>query len=224
MWSAFLEIIGCLTLLFLLLGPSMLAGFLTMLLLVPLNGWLAKMQSRLAKALSKATDSRINHLSELVNGIRAVKYGGGEQTFQARLSTARSKELILVKKLSIARALSSVVGQVTPSFVAVATILCYTLTGSDLVTHKIFTALSLFDLLKDPLNRFPQFISSFVDLQVSGKRIQVFLNSEVVTPLPPLINLTSPSEHKVLMELNGVFSWDDASPQSTDTKQKGKIT
>jgi ABC-type multidrug transport system fused ATPase/permease subunit len=85
MWSAALEIIGCVTLLFLLLGPSMLAGFTIMVLLLPLNGWLAKKQSRLSKALSKATDVRINLLSEIVNGIRAIKYGAWETSFLAQI-------------------------------------------------------------------------------------------------------------------------------------------
>jgi ABC-type multidrug transport system fused ATPase/permease subunit len=223
MWSAVLEILGCVTLLFLLLGPSMLAGFLTMVLLVPLNGWLAQKQSRLSKALSKATDSRINLLSEIVNGIRAIKYGGWETSFLAQLNTARQNELLLVKKLTITRAFSSVIGQVTPSFVAVATILCYILSGNMLVTHKIFTALSLFDMLKDPLNRFPQFISSYVDLYVSGKRIQAYLNSEAVTPLPSLISSAVPedmisssssSTDSSTFQLNGIFSWDDG--QATD--------
>jgi hypothetical protein len=51
----------------------MLAGFTIMVLLLPLimaNGLLAKKQSRLSKALSKAKLT-----FAVINGIRAIKYG-----------------------------------------------------------------------------------------------------------------------------------------------------
>jgi ATPase subunit of ABC transporter with duplicated ATPase domains len=82
--------------------------------------------------------------------------------------------------------------------------------------HHWQTALSLFDMLKDPLNRFPKFISSYVDLHVSGKRIQQYLNSDNVTPLPPLSRRAeefaseSSTPQDDTFELNGVFSWDSA--------------
>jgi hypothetical protein len=68
MWSAVLEAVGSTILLFLLLGPSMLAGLAMMLLLVPLNAHLAKVQSVLSKQLSKATDVRMDLLAETGNG------------------------------------------------------------------------------------------------------------------------------------------------------------
>ena len=71
-----------------------------------------------------------------------------------QVGEAREVELLLIKRLAIIRALANVVSQVTPSFVALASILCYTaVAGETLVAHRIFTALSLFDTLKDPLTR-----------------------------------------------------------------------
>lgn len=43
-WAAILQIFGCVVLLFVYLGPAMLAGLLTMILLVPINGDLVKRQ------------------------------------------------------------------------------------------------------------------------------------------------------------------------------------
>ena len=43
-WAACLQIVGCVLLLFLVLGPSMLAGLFVMVFLVPVNGKLVKLQ------------------------------------------------------------------------------------------------------------------------------------------------------------------------------------
>ena len=43
-WAAALQIVGCVILLFMYLGPAMLAGLLTMILLVPVNSELVKRQ------------------------------------------------------------------------------------------------------------------------------------------------------------------------------------
>ena len=62
-WAAILQIIGCVILLFVYLGPSMLAGLLTMILLIPINGDLVKRQH--VRFPPPPRDSVMQHLAAL---------------------------------------------------------------------------------------------------------------------------------------------------------------
>jgi len=187
-WAAVVQVLSSLGLLFWLLGPPMLAGLGAMLLMLPLNALMAQRQSALSKACSVATDRRMDLVNAAVTGIRAIKTSGWERSFLRRLQAARATELRLVRQLQVVRAYANVIGQVTPSVVALAAILCYALwAGERLVPHKVFTALSLFEAIKEPLARIPKFVAAMVDLRISARRIEGFLLAEEVEPLPALV-------------------------------------
>jgi hypothetical protein len=62
------------------------------------------------------------------------------------------------------------IGQVTPSAVALAAIPCCALwAGERLVPHKVFTVLSLFETIKEPLTHIPKFVAALVDLRISAR-------------------------------------------------------
>eukprot|EP00937_MAST-01D_sp_MAST-1D-sp2_P004006 g4006.t1 len=192
-WAAVFQVVSSTALLFWFLGPPMLAGLGAMVLLLPLNALLARRQSRLSGLISRATDARLNAVSEVIGGVRAIKVAAWERHFFARVRRLRAHELALVRELQVVRAFANVVGQVTPSAVALVAILCYVHfrpAGPDapIEPHRIFTALALFGSIKEPMERIPKFVAAMVDLRVSCGRIERFLSAGEVQPLPALLH------------------------------------
>uniref|UniRef100_A0A5K3FRC0 ABC transmembrane type-1 domain-containing protein n=1 Tax=Mesocestoides corti TaxID=53468 RepID=A0A5K3FRC0_MESCO len=72
LWSAPLEITVAIYLLWGELGPSVLAGIAILLVMIPINVFVARKSKILQEKQLKTTDSRIKLISEILNGIRVV--------------------------------------------------------------------------------------------------------------------------------------------------------
>jgi hypothetical protein len=73
LWSAPMQIIIAVVMLWSYLGVATLAGLLTMLLVIPINGVIAKRQRTLQMEKLKLQDSRIKLSNEILNGIKVNK-------------------------------------------------------------------------------------------------------------------------------------------------------
>eukprot|EP01051_Picozoa_sp_SAG22_P004637 SAG22_NODE_254_length_13588_cov_10.695678_5_plen_661_part_00 len=209
-WAAVLQAGGCVTVLFTLLGPSMLAGLALMALLVPLNGRLVQWQHRQRKIASARSDARVTAINEVLQAIRTVKLYSWERHFEAQISQLREQELVYIRRLGINKAIISTLATITPAIVTLAALVAYTqLAGHTLDAATVFTAIALFENMKDPLSRIPDRVASFVDLAVASNRISAFLaceesdNSRTV-PAPVV---SDDDTHAV--ELRGSFGWGD---------------
>ncbi len=69
-WSAPLQISGSMYFLWLQLGPSVLAGLLTMILLIPVNSLIAAKIRKLHSVQMKEKDKRVKHMSEILQGMK----------------------------------------------------------------------------------------------------------------------------------------------------------
>ena len=69
-WSAPYQIILSLVFLYLTMGPSIFAGFAVMVLMIPLNSWLASWSKRLQVKQMGYKDTRIKLINEVLNGIK----------------------------------------------------------------------------------------------------------------------------------------------------------
>ncbi|KAF5366995.1 hypothetical protein D9758_003982 [Tetrapyrgos nigripes] len=92
-WAAPIQMIICLILLILNLGPSALAGFAFFVLASPLQTWtMKKMFSYRLKSMAW-TDKRAKLLQELLSGMRIIKFFAWEIPFLNRLADIRRREL-----------------------------------------------------------------------------------------------------------------------------------
>ena len=73
-WSAPLQIVLSLVFLYLAMGPSIFAGFAVMLLMIPVNSWLASWSKKFQVKQMTEKDSRIKLINEVLNGIKVCKF------------------------------------------------------------------------------------------------------------------------------------------------------
>ncbi|QPG76133.1 hypothetical protein FOA43_003519 [Brettanomyces nanus] len=194
-------------LLYKLLGWPALAGSFTILLLLPLNYKLSMLIGSYQKAMLKITDKRIQKLNETFQSIRIIKFFSWENKFEDDIMDIRRAELACLKKRCIASVIASFVWMVTPTIVCLVAFYCYSVVlGKPLTTPIAFTALSLFNLLRTPLDQFADMLSDVVQSKVSLDRIESFLNEPECSKYEQLSLKRSPNSPLVGFE-NATFSW-----------------
>ena len=179
LWSAPLQIVLCITFLWQILGPSVLAGLLVMILLVPLNGFIAMKQKALQVKQMKEKDKRVKMMNEIMQGIKILKLYAWERSFQGAVTTIRDKEIQILRHMGYLAAGTSFVWACAPFVVSLVTFATYVLSSPDnlLDAEKAFVALALFNILRFPLSMLPMMISGMVQASVSVKRIDKYMNA-----------------------------------------------
>ena len=179
LWSAPLQIVLCMVFLWNILGPSVLAGLLVMILLIPVNGFVAMKAKALQVKQMKEKDNRVKMMNEILQGIKILKFYAWEPSFQNAVSNIRDKEISTLKKIGYLNASTAFTWACAPFLVSLASFATYVLIDSThiLNAEKAFVSLSLFNILQFPLSMLPGLISSMVQASVSVKRIDKYMNS-----------------------------------------------
>ncbi|XP_059180053.1 ATP-binding cassette sub-family C member 3 isoform X2 [Centropristis striata] len=212
LWSAPLQIMLALYFLWQNLGPSVLAGVAVMVMLIPFNAVIAMKTRAYQVEQMQYKDARIKLMNEILNGIKVLKLYAWENSFKDKVLAIRQKELNVLRKTAYLGALSTLAWTSAPFLVALTTFAVYVTVDENniLDAEKAFVSLSLFNILRFPLNMLPQVISSIVQASVSLKRIQSFLSHDELDPNSVDRNNTA-TDYAVTV-VNGKFSWAKEDP------------
>ncbi|NWR48200.1 MRP3 protein, partial [Regulus satrapa] len=207
LWSAPLQIFLALYFLWQTLGPSVLAGVAVMVLLIPFNSAIAIKTRAFQVEQMRYKDSRIKLMNEILGGIKVLKLYAWEPSFSEKVLEIRKNELRVLKKSAYLNSLSTFAWISAPFLVALTTFSVYVSVGEKniLDAEKAFVSLSLFNILKFPLNMLPQVISNIAQTSVSLKRIQQFLSHDELDPNCVETKVIAPG-HAISVR-NATFSW-----------------
>ncbi|XP_026732665.1 multidrug resistance-associated protein 1-like isoform X2 [Trichoplusia ni] len=207
-WSAPLQISLALYFLWGVLGPSVLAGVAVIVILMPMNGLMAKYQQSLQTKLMAYKDERVKLMNEVLNGIKVLKMYAWEPSFQEHIVAVRNKELAILKKLAYYSSGMSFIWSCTPFLVSLMSFTCFVLVNDKEVldSQRAFVALSLFNILRFPMSMLPNVIADIIQTAVSIKRLNKFLNAEELDTTS--IEHNDDEKDQILIE-NGFFTWGD---------------
>ncbi|GAA6050693.1 hypothetical protein JCM3770_000895 [Rhodotorula araucariae] len=183
LYGAPLELLLGLGFLYNLMGWSAFAGFSVMLLSVPLNYVLGKLAVRTVRRRQIAGDKRRTALQELIGDIRTVKLFGWSTAWIERVDEQRREELRWLAFDFASRYAYTTLWAVISVLVPLVSFWAYvTLQGEELTVAVAFTALSLFSLIRGPLNQIPGFGIRILQLNVSLARMSSFFAEPEVAP------------------------------------------
>lgn len=211
------ELIIAIALLYGILGWSALAGIFAMVILLPWNYWMSRQFSKIQDDLMKTTDIRINRMNELLNSIRIIKYFAWETSFMNDINECRRNELNQLKRRYVMFSLASVSWNASPVLVTLLTFLTYTkLAGNDLTASIAFTSLSLFNVLRSPLDQLADMITNVLQSKVSLDRVAAFLAEEDTLKYEhSKRKMTIPNAPKIGF-VDGTFTWASQRDIQTD--------
>lgn len=225
LWSAPLQIALSLFFLYRQLGVAVFAGLGVMLMLIPINAFIAKTERAYSVKVMKKKDERVKQMNEVFNGIKVAKVYAWERAFQQLVETIREAELRLLRRAAVCRAWSRFSWTIAPFMVSVITFAVYVnLKDADgnfnqLNASKAFMSLALFNLLRFPLAMLPMLITALVQASISVRRLTDFLelpekDSSAVQTLPPPGQQGARSQVAASID-GGMFAWSTA--QGYDT-------
>lgn len=173
------QLVLCVVLLYRILGWSALASVVMMVLVMPLNIFIAKQFSKMQKKVMAATDVRIHTTNEILQNIRIIKYFAWEQRFGQIVSEKRAVEMKALRDKYILYTLAATVWFGVPLLITFFSFLLYTVVEKrPLIPSVAFTALSLFGILRYPLDQLADMIAHVQESKVSVDRVEEFLNED----------------------------------------------
>uniref|UniRef100_A0A3B4B6A8 ATP-binding cassette, sub-family C (CFTR/MRP), member 2 n=1 Tax=Periophthalmus magnuspinnatus TaxID=409849 RepID=A0A3B4B6A8_9GOBI len=180
LWSCPLQIALAIIFLWFELGPSVLAGLAVMVLMAPLNGFLASKARKIQIDNMKYKDKRLKIMNEMLNGIKILKLFAWEPSFQNQVEELREEELKVLKKFAYLSSVATFIMTCAPALVSLATFATFVGVSPNnvLTAAKAFTSISLFNILRFPLAMLPMLIAAMVQTVVSKKRLEKFLGGE----------------------------------------------
>ncbi|XP_076974835.1 multidrug resistance-associated protein 1-like isoform X1 [Tamandua tetradactyla] len=207
LWSAPFQILMAISLLWQELGPAVLAGVAVLVLVIPLNALVAARVKNLKKSQTKTKDKQIKLLNEILHGIKILKLYAWEPSYKKKIIEIREQELKVQKSAGYLAVFSMLTLTCIPFLVSLATFGVYFLLdeGNILTATKVFTSMSLFNILRLPLFDLPAVISAVVQTKISLGRLEDFLNTEEI--LPQNIEKNYIGDHAIGFT-NASFSWD----------------
>lgn len=209
--SAILMIIICMSLLYNLLGWSALVGSFAIIALLPLNYKLATYVGELQKDMLAITDKRIQKLNETFQSIRIIKFFAWEDNFFNSIMDIRREEMVYLKWRTGVWCLASLIWFITPTIITILSFYCYVIVEGNTLTAPIaFTSLSLFTLLRSPLDQLSDMTSYVIQSKVSLDRVGEFLDEEETTKYDQLSNERDENSPAIGFQ-NASFSWNASS-------------
>ncbi|KAI4203953.1 MAG: hypothetical protein LQ348_001366 [Seirophora lacunosa] len=203
------QLLMCVILLYRVLGYSSFVSIALMMAVMPLNLFIAKQFSKTQKIIMATTDARIHTTNEVLQNIRIIKYFAWEVRFGQIVNEKRRAELKALRRRYILWTAAATVWFGVPLLITFFSFMIYTLVEKKpLIPSVAFTALSLFSILRIPLDQLADMVAHVQECKVSVDRVEEFLNEEETEKYTQLAKNGKNQDGDILIGFdNATFTW-----------------
>jgi ABC-type multidrug transport system fused ATPase/permease subunit len=152
-----------------------LCGFGTLLLVLPLNACVSARIGNIKQRMISETDERTDLISQVLEGMEAIKAWSLEPAFATRIEVHRETELKHAMSIHMLDAVLKVILFSVPSLVAVLTIYLAHVMGQPLSLVVVLKMLSYLNILRFPLLIIPLALGNIFQAVVSLRRVEDFM-------------------------------------------------
>ncbi|KAJ6666237.1 hypothetical protein lerEdw1_000509 [Lerista edwardsae] len=181
LWAMPVQIIMGVILLYNLLGLSALVGAAVIVLLAPIQYFIATKLAEAQKSTLDYSTERLKKTNEILKGIKLLKLYAWEHIFCRNVEETRIKELISLKTFALYTSLSIFMNAAIPIAAVLATFVTYAyIEDEPLNTAQAFASLSLFHILVTPLFLLSTVVRFAVKAIISVQKLNEFLISDEI--------------------------------------------
>jgi ABC-type multidrug transport system fused ATPase/permease subunit len=173
--SCLASLVGGIVVLLLTVGVSSFVGMGVIVAVLLLNGKVASYAKAFNKRSLQSTDRRLKMMTQIIEGIKAIKLSAWETPFVDSLMEMRKGELDALKNFRLMYQSSTQMGRGTPVLAAASTFLYIALAGKPFEAADIFSALSVFLGLRMALIMVPLSMTLSAACMTSVTRAETFL-------------------------------------------------
>ncbi|KAF7305977.1 ATP-binding cassette transporter [Mycena chlorophos] len=232
-----IQIIGSVIFLYQVLGWSSLIGMGAMVAMLPLPGYIAKLEQTAQTKTLKKKDARVQTVTEIMNVLRMVKMFGWEKKMEARISEKRDDELQQLWWRRMLDLLSNLTQTLIPIITMLVTyVRAFLQSGVDAAANVspsstvvakqelnaaiVFSSMAVFDVLRNQLWFAFYSISIAVNGKVSLDRLNEFLHEtellDSFTEEETQIVVDAPSSD-IIGFRDATFAWTNEETDGTAT-------
>lgn len=218
LWASVpVQVIMAVTLLYRILGFSSFAGIALMILMLPVNLFIARKFRQVQNKILAGTDARIHSTNEVLQNIRIIKYFAWERRFEDIVNEKRREELKSLRLRYIIWSAAATVWYGTPILITFTSFFLYTVIEKKrLIPSVAFPALSMFSLLRVPLDQLADMVAHVQEAKVSIDRVEEFLNEEETEKYIQLRDSNPPGEPPKIGLEKATLTWDVSKGASHD--------
>lgn len=191
------------------LGPPALAGVAVLLGIAPITKRLVQHFTRLEDALMHHRDARVSLVSQILSGIRIVKYFAWTGSTLTAVAAIRRKEIAVLNRVAVLNCLSMMLYSVSSTLVAAIALATYVGMGHHLNAATVFSCVALFAMLDGPFGGLTEHLSNLSQARASAARIAGFLADDTLAEQPT--SVSAPSAPVGVRWLNAAVRYKDAS-------------
>nr|XP_054381850.1 ATP-binding cassette sub-family C member 8 isoform X15 [Pongo abelii] len=173
------KIIVGVILLYYILGVSALIGAAVIILLAPVQYFVATKLSQAQRSTLEYSNERLKQTNEMLRGIKLLKLYAWENIFRTRVETTRRKEMTSLRAFAIYTSISIFMNTAIPIAAVLITFVGHVsfFKEADFSPSVAFASLSLFHILVTPLFLLSSVVRSTVKALVSVQKLSEFLSS-----------------------------------------------
>ncbi|CAM6082693.1 unnamed protein product [Calypogeia fissa] len=215
-----MEVIVAVVILFKVVGVAMLAGLGSLLFVLFVNSLIVRRMRTFRANLLAMKDKRMRATTECLSNLKVIKLQTWDEMFKERIERIREQERGWVLKFMLNWGNAIYMVWNGPLVLSGVTFLTMVLVGEPLTADRVYTALTTFRIIQEPIRFVPDIIANLIQANVSIQRIGAFLMEDEVDE-GAIERNSEESDYAVDME-GAAFSWDKAGvePGLTDLNLK----
>ncbi|GMM44324.1 hypothetical protein DAPK24_008990 [Pichia kluyveri] len=212
------------------LGGASLSGVAWFILITICIVFSTKFLMRWRKSINVETDARVKCIKEVLNNIKMIKYYAWEKPFTKLISKLRNKEMTIMLKNQVFRNFITGIAVTLPTVSALIGFLSmYGQFGGLKNASKIFSSVTLFNILTAHVAMLPTALTSASDAWIAFSRVQNFLLATETKKDPNYNKYPQDSSKTAISIKNGIFDWlsdpENYTPSiSTDESTENKLS
>jgi len=161
------------------LGWAALAAYGALLLLSPLTILVSKRYRKLDHHIMELRDERVTLMSQILHGIRVIKFHAWESSVQREVESVRKLEIATKVKIVKTDAISTMLFVSTTTIVAFVGFSSFVLMGGTLQAPLIFACIALFAMLEEPFGLISHLLANLQHARVATTRLHKYFSASV---------------------------------------------
>ncbi|XP_032710444.1 multidrug resistance-associated protein 9 isoform X1 [Lontra canadensis] len=200
---------------FFILGPTALIGISVYIVFIPIQMFMAKLNSAFRRSAISVTDKRVQTMNEFLTCIKLIKMYAWEKSFTNTIQDIRKRERKLLEKAGFVQSGNSALTPIASTIAVVLTFTCHILLRRRLTAPVVFSVIAMFNVMKFSIAILPFSVKAMAEANVSLKRMK-----KILLDKSPPSYITQPEDpDTVLLLANATLTWDQETSLKSDLRK-----